>query len=130
MAQEQFRLHGDFRLIDVGRPGENTALLARLARLIAAGQSFAISTASALRIDALPVPPDQAPQLSCQTSGSSGRPKRILRSQASWISSFEVNRQAFALTGTDRHAILGSLASSLASYAAVEAMHLGTGLID
>lgn len=130
MAQTQFRLHSDFRLIETGRPGENTPLLTHLAQLIGSGQCFAISTAPALRIDALPVPPDQAPQLSCQTSGSSGRPKRILRSQASWIASFEVNRRAFALTGTDRHAILGSLASSLASYAAVEAMHLGTGLID
>lgn len=130
MAQEQFRVHRDFRLIDIGRPGENTPLLARLARLIAAGDSPAISTAPALRIDALPVPPDNAPQLSCQTSGSSGQPKRILRSQASWIASFAVNRRAFALTGTDRHAILGSLASSLAGYAAVEAMHLGTGLVD
>ena len=130
MAHEQFRLHEGFRLIEPARPGDNAALLAELARMIVAGQSFAISTAPALRIDALPGLPGEAPQLSCQTSGSSGPPKRILRSQASWIRSFEVNQQALGLTGTDRHAILGSLASSLASYAAVEAMHLGTGLID
>ena len=130
MAHERFRLHSDFRLIDLPQPGENTLLLRQMTRLVGAGQSFAISTAPALRIDALPAPADGMPQLSCQTSGSSGRPKRILRSQTSWIASFEVNRQAFALTGADRHAILGSLASSLASYAAVEAMHLGTGLID
>ena len=130
MAHGQFRLHSNFRLIGLAQPGGNATLLAQLARLVGAGQSFAISTAPDLRIDARPGLPHQAPQLSCQTSGSSGLPKRILRSHASWIRSFEVNRQAFALTGADRHAILGSLASSLASYAAVEAMHLGTGLID
>lgn len=130
MAHQQFRLHSGFRLIELPQAGENTPLLIRLARLVGDGQSFAISTATGLRIDALPVPPGTVPQLSCQTSGSSGQPKRILRSHGSWIGSFHVNREALALTHADRHAILGSLASSLASYAALEAMHLGTGLID
>ncbi len=34
MAQTQFRLHSDFRLIETGRPGENTPLLTHLAQLI------------------------------------------------------------------------------------------------
>ncbi|MDF3604706.1 AMP-binding protein [Paracoccus sp. DMF-8] len=64
----------------------------------------------------------------CQTSGSGGRSKTILRSQRSWIASFRVNRQVFGLGPADRYAVLGAPGHSLALYGAVEALHLGAAL--
>lgn len=131
MAHEQFRLHDSFRLIEAAQPGDNAALLAELARMIGAGQSFAISTAPTLRIEALPGLPGEAPHLSSLSDLGFIRATQADPAQSGLVDpQFEINRQALGLTGTDRHAVLGSLASSLASYAAVEAMHLGTGLID
>ncbi len=67
--------------------------------------------------------------LCCQTSGSSGRVKTIRRSQASWIASFEVNRDLFPLSDRDVYGVLGHLGHSLALYATLEALHLGSGLL-
>lgn len=69
------------------------------------------------------------PWVFCQSSGSSGRAKTIRRSQASWIASFQVNRALLGITPRDRYAVLGELGHSLALYAAVEALHLGCGLM-
>lgn len=60
-----------------------------------------------------------------QSGGSSGTPKRVRRSQRSWIKSFDVNAAQFGLTSKDRIAVLGSLAHSLALYGVLEALHLG-----
>lgn len=130
MTQDRFRLHPDFRLIGPEHPGGNAAALGVITRQVAAGQSFAITARPALRIDPLPDLAQDGPVLSCQTSGSTGQPKRILRAQGSWIDSFQANRLGFDLVPGDRYAILGSLASSLCSYAAIEAMHVGAGMID
>lgn len=62
------------------------------------------------------------------TSGSSGQPRRILRSMASWIASFEVNAGLFGIGPGVRVAVLGQLVHSLALYGAVEAGHLGAEL--
>lgn len=59
------------------------------------------------------------------TGGASGRPKAVRRSQASWIASFEVNTDRFALTPRDSVAVLGQLSHSLSLYAVLEALHLG-----
>lgn len=59
------------------------------------------------------------------TSGSSGQPRRILRSMASWTASFAVNAGLFAIGPGVRVAVLGRLVHSLALYGAVEGLHLG-----
>ena len=59
------------------------------------------------------------------TSGSSGQPRRILRSMASWTTSFAVNARAFDIGPGCGVAVLGGLVQSLALYGALEAVHLG-----
>lgn len=59
------------------------------------------------------------------TSGSSGQPRRIRRSMASWIASFHINASLFGIEPGCRVAVLGQLQQSLALYGAVEAVHLG-----
>lgn len=70
----------------------------------------------------------EAPYLQCGTGGSSGAPKVIRRSQASWIASFHVNQARFGITDADRYAVLGELVHSLALYGVIEALHLGADL--
>ena len=62
------------------------------------------------------------------TGGSSGTPRRIRRSQASWIASFSVNAGLFGIGPGVAVACLGGLEHSLALYASVEALHLGATL--
>ena len=62
------------------------------------------------------------------TSGSSGPPRRILRSQRSWTASFAVNAGLFGIGPGVSVAVLGPLTQSLALYGAVEALHLGAEL--
>jgi long-chain acyl-CoA synthetase len=66
------------------------------------------------------------------TGGSLGTPRRILRSQASWLTSFAVNARLFGIGPGVRVAVLGDLSHSLALYGAVEALCLGAdlGLLD
>ncbi len=62
------------------------------------------------------------------TSGSSGQPRRIRRSMASWTAGFAVNARLFGIGPGVRVAVLGGLVQSLALYGAVEAVHLGAEL--
>jgi len=62
------------------------------------------------------------------TSGSSGAPRRILRSMDSWLGSFAVNAGLFGIGPGVRVAVLGGLEQSLALYGALEALHLGAEL--
>ena len=59
------------------------------------------------------------------TGGSSGAPKVVRRSQASWVTSFEVNARLFAFQPQDTVAVFGALSHSLALYGLLEALHLG-----
>ncbi len=59
------------------------------------------------------------------TGGTSGPPKVIARSQASWVRSFETNAVHFQYTNNDSIAVLGALSHSLALYGILEAIHLG-----
>lgn len=59
------------------------------------------------------------------TSGSSGQPRRILRTCASWGASFAVNAELFGIGPGVRVAVLGRLVHSLALYGAVEGLSLG-----
>ena len=70
-----------------------------------------------------PDPYDQ-PILETLTSGSTGTPRRIRRTQASWTASFAVNATLGIGPGA-RIATLGRLIHSLSLYGAVEGLHLG-----
>jgi long-chain acyl-CoA synthetase len=59
------------------------------------------------------------------TSGSTGAPRRIRRSHASWLASFATNARLFGIGPGRRVAAAGGLAQSAALYAAIEALHLG-----
>ncbi|MES2434145.1 MAG: AMP-binding protein [Pseudomonadota bacterium] len=63
------------------------------------------------------------------TSGSSGQPRRILRSMESWITSFAVNAGLFGIGPGVRVAVLGDLVHSLALYGALEGLHLGAEVV-
>ena len=64
----------------------------------------------------------------CLSSGTDGKPKRILRTHRSWISSFNINAGLADITSADSYAIIGRLSHSLTLYAALEAAHLGSDL--
>lgn len=68
------------------------------------------------------------PMFETLTSGTSGTPRRIWRSQASWTASFAVNAELFGIGPGTQVAILGQLNHSLALYGALEALHLGASL--
>lgn len=81
----------------------------------------------AFRLGALDQPapePGVLPVFETLTSGSTGTPRRILRSQASWVASFKVNA-GFGIGPGARVAVLGRLIHSLSLYGAVEGLHLG-----
>lgn len=59
------------------------------------------------------------------TGGTSGAPKVIARTQASWIASFDTNAALFNYSANDSIAVLGALSHSLALYGVLEALHLG-----
>jgi long-chain acyl-CoA synthetase len=84
----------------------------------------------AFRVGALdqpaPAMADQ-PVFETLTSGSTGAPRRILRTQASWLASFAVNAR-FGIGPGARVAVLGRLVQSLALYGAVEGVHLGAAV--
>ncbi|MBL9073152.1 AMP-binding protein [Tabrizicola sp.] len=81
----------------------------------------------AFRIGAPDQPPPAAhgqPVLETLTSGSTGQPRRICRTQASWTASFAVNAGLGIGPGA-RVAVLGRLVHSLSLYGAIEGLHLG-----
>lgn len=59
------------------------------------------------------------------TGGSLGQPRRVVRSQSSWVASFAINAQLFGLEPGRRVAVLGSFVHSLALYAACEGLCCG-----
>ena len=65
----------------------------------------------------------------CLTAGSSGTPKRLRRSHASWIESFIKNAGLWQITPLDNYAILGALSHSLALYSCLEALYLEADLL-
>lgn len=66
----------------------------------------------------------------CETSGSTGIPRRIRRTHSSWIRSFRENARMLEFGASDEFAILGRLAHSLSLYGALEALFLGARLHD
>ena len=75
-----------------------------------------------------PMPQSSIPMVCCLTSGTSGTPKMILRSQQTWLSSIAVNQSLFNIGPNDRYVVLGALSHSLSLYAAAEALQVGADL--
>jgi long-chain acyl-CoA synthetase len=134
---DRFRWHPEARLFDsagaeVPRPGPmpDQSRLQPPAGIVLpdSPQSLAIALDHpAFRIGApdQPTPdPHTQPILETLTSGSTGQPRRIRRTQASWTASFAVNAQ-FGIGPGARLATLGRLIHSLSLYAAIEGLHLG-----
>lgn len=91
-----------------------------LADALIAGDGFCISQ--------MPIPPDltqSTRDFLTLSGGTSGTPKVISRTHASWIATFEKNAEIFDIIPTDSIAVLGQLSHSLALYGLLEAIHLG-----
>ncbi len=94
--------------------------------LLAAALDVAPRATFRLDPPALHLGPEQAaPAFETLTGGTTGTPRHIRRTQASWIASFEVNRTAWSLGAQTRAATLGSLTHSLTLYGALEVLHAG-----
>jgi long-chain acyl-CoA synthetase len=135
---DRFRWHPQARLFDsagaevlpTGAPSSYTADPRSGAGTILPDTPQGLATAighPAFRIGAPKEPPpdphDQ-PILETLTSGSTGLPRRIRRTQASWTASFAVTA-TFGIGPGARVATLGRLIHSLSLYGAIEGLHLG-----
>jgi long-chain acyl-CoA synthetase len=129
----RFRWHPAARLVDAaGRahgPGGSAgaAIPAEPSALALQGAMAAAAAGSAFRIgggDEAPEAGDR-PMFETHTSGSTGAPRRVRRTQASWIASFHVNARLFGIGPGARVAVAGGLTQSAALYGAIEALHLG-----
>ncbi len=63
------------------------------------------------------------------TSGTTGQAKRYCRSQASWIASFEMDRQVYGITAQDVIVAPGALTHSLFSYALCHGLYCGATVV-
>lgn len=66
--------------------------------------------------------------LMVQSAGSTGAPKTIRRSPASWVASCDVTRRQFGIGPNAPYAVLGAITHSLTLYAVLEALHIGCDL--
>ena len=119
-----FRWHPEARVFDgAGREYFEVSQGVSLPPERPSGRALALGIAAgAFRIGGGAAVPDGFETL---TGGSSGVPRRIRRSAASWIASFAVNAGLFGIGPGVRVAVLGRLVHSLALYGAVEGVHLG-----
>ena len=127
---DSFRWHPEARLYDstgaeVPRPGGSRPAVdalpdSPLGLAAALGHpAFRIGAS-----DQPPPSPHDRPVFETLTSGSTGQPRRIRRTQASWTASFAVNA-SFGIGPGAHIAVLGRLIHSLSLYGAVEGLHLG-----
>ena len=72
---------------------------------------------------------DDKQWLMVQSAGSTGSPKVIRRSPASWMASFGVTKDNFQIDKGATYATLGALEHSLTLYASLEALHIGCDLV-
>lgn len=134
-AEDRFRWHPAARLfgadgVQVAPAMDGPSVLddadspKALARAMTrAGRSFRIGAMDQ------PAPPDSdPPEFETLTSGTSGHPRRVRRSQSSWTASFAVNARLFGIGPGARVAVLGRLSHSLALYAGFEGLHLGAAV--
>jgi long-chain acyl-CoA synthetase len=129
VADAAFSWHPASRLFD-GQGREQRPVERDVAVIADRPSTLALATALAtpgFRIgpEGPPPHPSPEPMFETLTSGSTGAPRRIRRSQASWTASFAVNAGLFGIGPGARVAVLGRLAHSLSLYGAMEGMHLG-----
>lgn len=124
---DRFRWHPEARLFDgAGRQVARS----RATRPVLADSPQGLAHAMDLpvfRIGAPDQPPPdlaEVPVFETLTSGSTGEPRRIRRTQGSWVASFAVSAGLGIGPGA-RVAVLGRLVQSLSLYGAVEGLHLG-----
>ena len=129
MASERFQWHPLAQVFD-GAGGRQVAVLRGPS--VIADRPAALALAQALAVGAFrigggdgAVLPSTIPTFETLTSGSSGAPRRIRRTHASWLASFAVNGGLFGIGPGVGVAVLGGLVQSLALYGAMEAVHLG-----
>jgi len=96
--------------------------LTQLGQALGAGAPFCVGAADPIDLDV------DAGSFLTLTGGSTGAPKVIRRTQASWIASFEVNAELFAWQADTRVATLGALSHSLSLYAVAESLYLGLNM--
>jgi long-chain acyl-CoA synthetase len=126
----RFRWHPAARLRPGSASQEGTERAAALRRVFAAagaGREFQFGAHGATETGARAEPGEEA-FFRCETSGSTGAPRVVRRSQSSWLASFEVNAARVGTGPRSAVAVLGGLGSSLGLYASVEALHLGADL--
>jgi len=116
----------DGRLRDISDQTPAAALCA-VYEAIAREQEFCLTSGVCADAPVLPTANGDA-HFQCMSSGTSGAPRRVRRSQKSWIESFEINAALWQISATDSYAVLGQLSHSLALYGAAEALHLGADL--
>jgi long-chain acyl-CoA synthetase len=121
---DRFRWHAKARLFD----GAGTEVLPHSAEgAVLPDSPHGLAAAlgrPAFRIGAPDQPPPEAldqPILETLTSGSTGQPRRIRRTQGSWLASFGVNA-TFGIGPGARVAVLGRLIHSLSLYGAIEGL--------
>lgn len=124
---DRFRWHPQARLYDAAAQEVTPApaqgpILPDSAQGLA--QAFDLTAFRVGAPDQLPPEPADVPVFETLTSGSTGWPRRIRRSQASWTASFAVNA-SFGIGPGARVAVLGRLVHSLSLYGAIEGLHLG-----
>ena len=66
------------------------------------------------------------PYFQTQSGGTTGQPKTLKRSHSSWLRSFDIHQSLFKIGPHSRYGVLGRLDHSLALYATVEAINLGS----
>jgi long-chain acyl-CoA synthetase len=132
---DRFRWHRAARLVTEGGVLAGPGAAASLIDPRPAGPALQAALAAAaaglpFRIGGEGPAPEEgsAPAFETLTSGSSGSPRRIRRSQASWMASFAVNAGLFGIGPGVAVAVPGQLVQSLALYGALEALHLGATL--
>ena len=96
------------------------------------GLRDAVRAGFSLRVEGGRITGFKAPQpvLLCATSGSSGAPKVIRRTPASWQTSFAVNGSVLGLGPAAIVAVFSGFDSSLALYAVLEAAHHGAAILS
>lgn len=116
-----FRWHPSARAFDAGAPGADAGPLAHLRQALEAGRPFRAGP-DGVDIGGSDIP---SGHFQCRTSGTTGAPKVIERTAASWIASFDHNARLFDLGPGTSVAALGGPGHSLSLYAAIEAAYLG-----
>lgn len=115
-VRDDLPTHPSGPFLDVSHPAPSILEAMALAE---AGQGFCFSPRTPV------ARPINRGHFVTKTGGTSGAPKLIERSQASWCTSFTINAELFEISHHTRVATLGTLDHSLTLYAGIEALTLG-----